>query len=104
MKIKPADYNNMMQKYNTQRTQMEKTQTAGRTEGETVQETDDMDRYQDRIEISEEAAVYRKAMEEIGADKTSDMDRVNALRAQVQDGSYDLDPAAIAGSIIDHIL
>lgn len=104
MKIKPADYNNMMQKYHTQRTQTEKAQTTGRIEGDVVKETKATNRYQDRIEISEEAAIYQKSMEEMGVKEPSDMNRVNAIRAQVENGSYELNPGAIAASIVDHIL
>ncbi len=104
MKIKPAEYNNILQKYHTQRTQTEKAQTTGRITGDVVKETEDTNRYQDRIEISEEAAVYLKAMEEMGAKEPSDMDRVNAIRAQVENGTYELNPEVIATSIVDHIL
>lgn len=56
----------------------------------------------DGLRLSGEAAGLQALERELGAAPAGiDMARVNAVRASISDGSYRIDPQAIAGRMID---
>lgn len=104
MKIKPSEYSNILNKYNSEKVEGNKNinNEANKLEEKNIE---GKNYFEDKIDISENYKMHNEALEQLKEmDAKERKEKVENLKKQINEGKYEVDPEEIAKKITDKLL
>jgi len=104
MKIKPSEYSNIMNKYNSEKAEGNKNvnNEANKFEEKNIE---GKNYFEDKIDISENYKMHNEALEQLKEiDAKERKEKIENLKNQINEGKYQVNPKEIAEKITDKLI
>ncbi|MDW7667992.1 MAG: flagellar biosynthesis anti-sigma factor FlgM [Bacillota bacterium] len=104
MKIKPSEYSNILNKYNSEKVEGNKNinNEANKLEEKNIE---GKNYFEDKIDISENYKMHNEALEQLKEmDAKERREKVESLKKQINEGKYEVDLEEISKKITDKLL
>jgi negative regulator of flagellin synthesis FlgM len=104
MKIKPSEYSNILNKYNSEKAE------GSKNVNNDVNKLDEKNiegknYFEDKIDISENYKMHNEALDQLKEmDAKERKEKIENLKKQINEGTYEVNPEEIAKKITDKLL
>lgn len=104
MKIKPSEYTNIINKYNSEKAEGNKN-VKNEVNKHEEKNIEGKNYFEDKIDISENYKMHNEALKQLKEMDAKDRaDKIQNLKLQINEGKYQIDPEEIAKKITDKLV